>query len=88
MSRTTCAAVLFGGAQAAQIEIAADLFDLPREHAQGDLRGGAVVRRAQRPAARVGHFDGCARLRAVAIRDVARENPRMPGGDAAGRLRG
>ncbi len=32
------AAVCLGGAQAAQKEIAADLFDLPRQHAQSDLR--------------------------------------------------
>jgi hypothetical protein len=30
------ASVLFGGAQAAQEEITADLFDLPRKHAQGN----------------------------------------------------
>ena len=69
-----------------KIEIAADLFDLPREHAQGDLRGGAVVRGAERTAARVGDLDGCAGLGAVAVGDVAGEDPRMAGGDAVGRL--
>ena len=81
-----CAAMIFGGAQAAQVEIAADLFDLAREHAQGDLRGGAVVRRAERAAARVGDFDGGAGLGAVAIGDVAGEDPGVAGGDALGRL--
>ena len=75
-----------GGADPPQKEIAADLFDLPRQHAEGDLGSGAVVRRAERPAARVGDLDGAARLGAVAIGDVAGENPGMAGGDPVGRL--
>ena len=80
------AAVLLGGAEALQIEIAADLFDLPREHADGDLGGGAVVRRAEGAAALVGDLDGLAGLGAVAVHDVAGEDPRVAGGDPVGRL--
>ena len=80
------AAVLFGGAEAAQKEIAADLFDLPREHAQGDLRRGTVVRGAERASARVGDLDGLAGLGAIAIGDVAGEDPRVAAGDAVGGL--
>jgi hypothetical protein len=42
------AAVIFGGAEALEVEIAADLFHLVGEHAEGDLRGGTVVRGAER----------------------------------------
>ena len=82
------APVSLGGAQAAQKEIAADVFHLPRQHAQGDLRTGTVVRRAQRPAPRIGHLDGLARLGAIAIGDIAGEDPRVPGGHAVGALAG
>jgi len=78
--------VFLGGAQTAQIEIAADLLDVRREHAERDLRCGAVMRRAQRAAAEVRHLYGFTGLGAIAIGDVARKNPRMAGGNAAGCL--
>ena len=80
------AAMRFSRPQPAQIKIAADLFDVPRKHAQSDLRSGAVVCRAERPPALVRDSYSFARLGAVPIRDVARKDPRVPGGDAIGRL--
>src|ERR1035437_6722080 len=74
--------VLFGGAQAAQEEIAADLFHLPGQHAQTDLRTGTVVSRAQRTSPRVGDLDRLARLGAIAIGDIAGENPGVAAGHA------
>ncbi len=71
------AAVLLGGAQTVQIEIAADLFYLPRKHPQGNLRSGAVV--SCDP-------DRVATLGAIAIVNVAGKDPRMTAGDPAGRL--
>src|SRR5690348_1817068 len=80
------AAVLFGRAQALQIEAAVDRLDARRQHPQRDLRRGAVMRGAEGTAAPVRHLHRFARLGAVAVRDVAGENPRVAGGDALGRL--
>src|SRR5439155_443379 len=78
--------MLLGGVQAAQEKIAADLFDLPRQKPQNDLRRRAVMGRAQRAAASVGNLYRLARLCRIAVGDVAREDPRVTGGDAAGSL--
>jgi hypothetical protein len=78
------ATMILGGAQAAEIEVAVDLLHLGREHAQGDLAGGGVVRGTKGAATLVGDLDGLAGLGAVAIDEVAGEDPRVAGGDAVG----
>src|ERR1035437_2002791 len=78
------APVLLGGAQAAQKEIAADLFHLPRQQTQTDLRSGTVVSRAERTSARIGDPHRLAGLGAIAIGDIAGENPGVPAGHAVG----
>ena len=78
------APVRLGGAQAVQKEIAADLFDLPRQHTQTNLRTGTVVRRAQRTAPQVGDLHRTARLGAIAIGDIAAEDPGMAAGHPVG----
>src|SRR5205814_1265110 len=80
------AAMLFGGAKAAEVEIAVDLFDVRREHAERDLAGGRVVRCAERPSSLVGDFDRLPRLGAVAIYQVGCKDPGVAGGDAVGGL--
>jgi hypothetical protein len=81
-----CAAMVFGGAQAFEVKIAADLFYLMGKHAEGDLRGGAIVCGTQRTTARIGYLDGCSGLGAVDVGDIARENPRVTGSDSLGRF--
>src|ERR1035438_10108854 len=76
------ATMLLGRAQAAQKEIAADVFHLPRQHAQTNLRTGAVVSRAQRTSPRVCDLDRMARLGAIAVGDIAGENPGVAAGHA------
>ena len=44
------------------------------------------MRSAERLSPLVGYFDGGASLRAIAVGEVAGEDPRMTGGDPAGRL--
>src|ERR1019366_1746706 len=78
------APMVLGGAQAVRKEIAVDVFHLTRQHAQADLRGGTVVRGAERAAARVGDLDGLAGLGAIAIGDIAGENPGVPAGHTVG----
>src|ERR1019366_3206241 len=76
------APVLLGGAEAAQKETAPDVFHLPRQHAKTDLGTGTVMSRAQRASPRVGDPHRLARLGAIAIGDIARENPGVTAGHA------
>jgi hypothetical protein len=80
------ATVLFGGAETAQKEIAADLFDLPRQHAERDLGAGAEMGGAERMAAGVGDLDRFTGLSAAAIDNVAGKDPRVAARDPIGSL--
>jgi len=70
--------------QPAAKEFLIDRFWLGGEQAQSDLRGGAVMRNSNRPAALVGDLNDIARLSVAALRHIARKNPRVAAGGATG----
>src|SRR5579862_5604003 len=76
----------FGSRQPRGKKLAVDFFHPVRKQPQGNLRGAAKVRHAERTPPRIQHLYGIAWRRASVIDNITRKNPRMSRGDPAGRL--